>query len=322
MLRAWFFNVGHGDCTLIEHPSGNLTLIDINTSGDYDGDSYADLVAERRANNALAQPFGTGPLAELMEAGAALNAAREELTDPIEFLKQKFPGREIFRFILTHPDLDHMRGIKRLFTEIGVVNFWDTDNTKPAPAFRCEDDRVDWEFYQYLRTGRSGSIRLVLNQGHQAPFINQNWDNSPGGDGIEILSPFPGLTTHCNEKKKSNDLSIVIRVRYGHHSILLPGDAEEIAWGCMVGTYGNRLKSTVLKASHHGRDSGFHLEAVQKIAPEWTVVSVGRKPSTDASHKYRYHAGRAISTRYHGNIHITLDGLQQVSVMVDRNADR
>jgi competence protein ComEC len=32
MLRIHFLNVGHGDCTIISHPSGRLTMIDINNS--------------------------------------------------------------------------------------------------------------------------------------------------------------------------------------------------------------------------------------------------------------------------------------------------
>ena len=32
MLKIHFLNVGHGDCTLLEFPSGRTTLIDINNS--------------------------------------------------------------------------------------------------------------------------------------------------------------------------------------------------------------------------------------------------------------------------------------------------
>ena len=31
-LRLHFLNVGHGDCTFVEFPSGHLTMIDINNS--------------------------------------------------------------------------------------------------------------------------------------------------------------------------------------------------------------------------------------------------------------------------------------------------
>jgi hypothetical protein len=43
-----FLNVGHGDCTIIEHPSGRLSMIDVNNSQDYDTDSFGEVFAEQR----------------------------------------------------------------------------------------------------------------------------------------------------------------------------------------------------------------------------------------------------------------------------------
>src|SRR5262249_47338876 len=113
-----------------------------------------------------------------------------------------------------------------------------------------------------------------------------------GGDNIEILSPTPALVSECNTAEKSNDLSIVVRIHHAGQNILLPGDVEESAWDDMVRFYGYRLKSSFLKASHHGRDTGYHLNALRLIDPTMTFVSVGRKPDTDASYKYRQQTGR------------------------------
>jgi competence protein ComEC len=53
MLRVHFLNVGHGDCTLIQHHSGRLTMVDINTSQEYDPDSFKE--AEQSAAAAQRQ---------------------------------------------------------------------------------------------------------------------------------------------------------------------------------------------------------------------------------------------------------------------------
>jgi len=53
VLRVHFLNVGHGDCTIIKHHSGRLTMIDINNSQDYDVDSFNDyknFLAEQTRN--------------------------------------------------------------------------------------------------------------------------------------------------------------------------------------------------------------------------------------------------------------------------------
>jgi beta-lactamase superfamily II metal-dependent hydrolase len=341
MLRVHFLNVGHGDCTIISHPSGRLTMIDINNSQDYDPDSFKDLVEEEKRRSAgagIGGLFNTPPpapfnaLAGAAGHGGAYNAlaaaanpgvsslfqlnfeelvradAAKEITDPIEFLKKNYPGQHLFRFILTHPDLDHMRGLKNLQEHVGIINFWDTANTKAAPSkFKGSADEEDWKFYQSLRKGAvTGPTVLNYTRASSAYAFARDEYGNLGGDNIEILSPTPQLVADCNAAEKSNDLSITIRVRHGNKTVLLPGDVEAAAWANMVSTYKGNLKSDFLKASHHGRDSGFDLEALKLIKPILTFVSVGRKPDTDASSKYRQQCPRVASTRYHGNINLQI----------------
>ena len=62
-----------------------------------------------------------------------------------------------WRYIQTHPDLDHMRGLKNLHEHVGFHNFWDTEHTKPTPNYRSDADKDDWEYYQKLREGTLGA---------------------------------------------------------------------------------------------------------------------------------------------------------------------
>jgi competence protein ComEC len=336
MFRIHFLNVGHGDCTIISHPSGRLTMIDINNSQDYDPGSFNELLQEEKGKSAIADGLnalsfsgyagvgltsllGAPSLTEIAKADAA-----QEITDPIEFLNQTYPKQKLFRFILTHPDLDHMRGLKRLHEHVGFTNFWDTGNTKPAPsAFKGTADQEDWKFYQALRKGQvDGPGIHNFTRGHSAYAFARDENGNIGGDSIEILSPTPAMVSDCNKNGKSNDISVVLRVRHGTRSILLPGDAEAMAWKDMVAHYGNALKSDYLKASHHGRDSGYDLDALKLIDPRITFVSVGRKPDTDASSKYRQQCPRVASTRFYGNMELRFLDDGSMKWLVDRNADR
>lgn len=362
MLRIHFLNVGHGDCTIIEHPSGRLTMIDINNSQDYDFDSFNDLVADKRRQIEAAHldsaVLGAGPAnvlgglvpppartglggllspenvladrgfsSSLLGLGAlggydaayadAAQDAKGELTDPIAFLQREYPGRSLFRFVLTHPDLDHMRGLKRLHETIGFTNFWDTRHTKPTPNFRSDADREDWIFYQAIR-----SSAKFYTRGETHFAFAHDQDGTAGGDHIEILSPTPILLASCNAAGKSNDLSLVLRIRHGTRSFLFAGDAEAEAWDDMVECYGPALKSDYLKASHHGRDSGHHSEALKHIAPRITFVSVGRKPDTDASSKYRQQCNKVASTRFYGDMELRVNDDASLRWFVQRNADK
>ena len=325
-------------------------MIDINNSQDYDSDSFTELVKEERtkADASRARHAGLGSLfsqSPLIAADFAPNslrgvgaldtrsnallgaydlayvdAARDaalELTDPIEFLQRTYPGKSLFRFILTHPDLDHMRGLKRLHDTVGFTNFWDTNHTKPTPNFRGDADREDWKFYQSIRSTAKNYTR-----GDAFFAFSRDENGLPGGDSIEYLSPTSALIASCNNAGKSNDLSIVLRLRHAGRSFLLAGDAEGEAWDDMIAHYGANLKSDYLKASHHGRDSGYHLDALKHIAPRITFVSVGRKPDTDASSKYRQQCNKVASTRFYGNMELRVDDSGPIEWFVQRNFDK
>jgi beta-lactamase superfamily II metal-dependent hydrolase len=312
MMRVWFLNVGHGDCTIIEHPSGRLTMIDINNSQNYDAGSFQQLLAEETAGYGL---FASKAAIE----EAARRKMAQELVDPIAFFKEKFGNRSLHRFILTHPDFDHFRGLRRLFENVQVVNFWDTRNARTCVSFKNDADREDWAFYQALRGGRIQGVTLLKPwRGDSGWAYGQVADR----DDLEILSPTPQLVDWANQAEDWNELSLVVRANYAGTSVLLPGDAEEWAWDELVAAHGKNLKSTVLKASHHGRQSGFHLDAVKLIAPQITIASVGRKPDTDAHSHYCRQCSNVWSTRYYGTLCLEVSPNGQRSWTCERNGTK
>lgn len=104
-------------------------------------------------------------------------------------------------------------------------------------------------------------------------------------------------------------LRYVLLITYKGFKFVLAGDAEKECWDYIIENYSDKISNVnILKAAHHGRDSGFHEEAVKLMNPEYTIVSVGKKPETDAHNKYKkYTREKVLSTRYRGNIIVTID---------------
>lgn len=299
-------------------------MIDVNVSTEYDSGTRQELIEEKRpAPNSLSGLFERPVAPTLIEEAMILVEAEKEITDPIEFMHQRYPGRRLWRFILTHPDLDHMRGLKRLYEEVGFDNFWDSDNTKMTPSFRKgTTDHIDWRFYKQLQKEGSSYNRKTYNRGNALFAFGRDENGAGVGDAIEILSPTPELVHDVNKAAKSNDLSYVLRVHHAGRSVMLTGDVEEAGWKDIVQAYGVNLKSDFLSASHHGRDSGYYLPAVKLIEPTVCIVSVGRKPPTDASRKYAGQCKRVMSTRYYGNIELRIHDNSNYEWFVQRNADK
>lgn len=265
-----FLNVGKGNCIIIDFPSRRLTVIDID-------DSRAVSANERT----------------LME-----KAGKARLTNPIDYITSQFRNREIFRFILTHPDMDHMSGIKKLFGRKVILNFWDTDNNKYIDPDTWENslyDKEDWDFYQRKRKSNDNPRVLRLYRDE----IGNYWSD----DGIEILAPTKELVEETN-KSKSEDydgVSYVLMVKYSGKKVLLGGDATIKVWEDIIERYGpNYIKSDVLLAPGHGSNSHISKEILDAITPALTIVSVAE--GVDYAYHLYSQYGIVLSTRYYGNI--------------------
>jgi competence protein ComEC len=308
MVKIHFLNVGHGDCTIIEHANGNLTMIDINNGNEVDDSTFNEISSSivstsptRELDCLVSQALGLSRRHQLSCLGYEMG-----LTNPVQFLKSEYPNRSIFRYIQTHPDLDHMRGLAALKSEnIEIVNFWDTYHTKQLDYSQASnDDIAEWEQYQTFRNGKYPTV-LRLFRGAAGKFYNED-ENGGNGNGLHILSPTLGLVKEFDEENKRNEISYVIEYRYANRRIIFGGDAEQSAWESIYQHKGKSLKCDVLKASHHGRDSGYHQQAVKAMSPRYTVVSVGKKPATDASNKYAQYSSNVYSTRWYGDLTLTI----------------
>ena len=316
MLKIHVLNVGHGDCILIEFPAGHLTVVDINRSNEMDKDSFDELVNESfdiqsAVTNKVLYKRGIKTYSEILQE-AKYNI---QLTDPIPYIKRIAGNNNIFRFISTHPHMDHLSGLSALREQIGFINFWVLSNQfKPDLEKLDEIGKQDWALYAGLRDGTIGDIRVVKPlKGEQRDFWQQ--------DGINILAPNAEILKDATEP---NTMSYVLLIKYGSFKVVLGADANVATWEYLVKSYPEELKGiTVLKAAHHGRDSGYHQEAVKLMSPQLTVVSVGKKPENDASSKYRQYSKNVLSTRWYGNVTITLnpDGTGRFDTEYQRSLD-
>lgn len=299
MLKLHILNVGHGDCIVVEFPSGRLSIIDINRSQELDEDSLKEVLSYSNLSKILASKIsyeqGMLKYNEMLKmVGYDVN-----LTDPLSYIAGLGYKSQAFRFISTHPHMDHLTGLNLLLSEIGVTNVWILSNNFTQDLSQLSDSQKnDWKLYQQLRANKVDGI-TVVRPGEMSQ--NNFWMQ----DGIHILAPSNDILKNAN---KHNDVSYVLLIKYGSTKIVLGGDAEENTWEHIVENHRDDISNiTVLKAAHHGRDSGYHQEAIKIMNPDCTVVSVGKKPETDASQKYAQYSNKVLSTRWHGTIRFELN---------------
>ena len=247
-----FLNVKDGDCSIIQHTSGRVSMIDI-----CNGNVENQYVTDSR-----------DPMRTILESLQGDMHQKNYPVNPINYLNS-FDIKYIFRFILTHPDMDHMDGIKRLFSEFTVNCFWDTaNNKKMSDGSFGGFSKEDWLFYQKIRKGALNYYAGSVNCYYNADNANRTGD----GDFLQILCPTEALIKDVNEHGDYNNGSYVILYNEDGRKILFCGDAGEKEWNVLLRYYPNRLRNIdVLIAPHHGRKSGGNDDFLDILKPKLTL---------------------------------------------------
>ena len=170
-------NVGRGSCSVIESPSGRATMVDINDGGKLREEEYK---AIRQRSSGI-----------LFSADSTIRKEEALLVDPIAWFKA-YVGTSMWRFILSHPDKDHMSGVRHLLSDdatIDVLHFWDYDHTRSRTEADYPNNPagwLDWQWYmgfheQYDWEGVTWPKRIQPLRGDTGNY----WTD----DSIEILSP-------------------------------------------------------------------------------------------------------------------------------------
>ena len=101
MAIIHFLNVKQGDCSIISHNSGHVTVIDVCNAKPPDA----------QLEKSIAE-------AAMLEKGISGNfQQKKHPVNPISYLQDR-GIKEVFRYIQTHPDMDHMDGIETLFRRV------------------------------------------------------------------------------------------------------------------------------------------------------------------------------------------------------------
>jgi len=109
-----------------------------------------------------------------------------------------------------------------------------------------------------------------------------------------------------------NNNSIVIRLEYGDISFLFTGDCEHVEED-MILSSGARIKSTVLKAGHHGSKTASGSLFYYMCDPEVVTISAGKRnkfnhPNWEPMKLFQETGADIYRTDFQGNITVLTDG--------------
>ncbi len=258
MSKVHLLNVNKGDCTIFEHASGRTTMIDI---------SAGNIGKEQELLKSLSE------LLEITKPKGNFNMCNSP-TNPIDYLKNTLSFDKLFRFILTHPDMDHLDGFNKLADCVSINNFWDSGARKDKPDFNGSPFKEeDWDRYEKYRDCEEDYVTIISPiAGSRFFYANKNEDGTNGGDGLYILAPSKHLIDEANNSEDFNDCSYVILYKSSGGDIIVAGDAHDKTWDFILDNYEDDIKNCkFLLAPHHGRKSNRNYNFLDIMQPELTL---------------------------------------------------
>lgn len=248
-MTVHVLDIGQGAATLFELPCGTI-LVD--TGGEMNGDFDS-----------------TTALVHQLDA---FFARRKDLKRTIDLL------------VITHPHIDHVRGVPTVLEKYKVKNV--IEGGFPfAKNVTMEMNRLR----DFVAGGTNAKHRAILRD-----------DIPPSGFTDAVIDPIkckvdpvirvlsgrvmvdPGWKDDKHGKDSftnANNHSVVLRVDFGESSMLITGDLEEPAIEDLVAKYeskpGGMLDVDVYQAGHHGSANGTTRALMSAMTPEVAVIQMG-----------------------------------------------
>lgn len=174
-------------------------------------------------------------------------------SDKSSYLVSYLKKKEITNFkyvIATHYDAYHLNGV------VGALNVFDVENVI-CPEYTTTT-RVYNSFISIMDNKKINRIK---------PIVGETYSLGRG----EFTIIAPNSTGYSNV----NDYSVGIRFKYNNKSFLVAGDATNISEEEIVNNSID-INSDVYIVNHHGSSGSSSSEFLNKIDPEYAVISAGK----------------------------------------------
>lgn len=182
---------------------------------------------------------------------------------------------EIEELVITHPHLDHFRGVSSLLDKyniksISLAPFWNQFGMGP-PTYRAMlnqmyQKKADIDFISgYSRMYPDGALST-----NQTDFIIDKEALY-----IELLGPSNSLLSQLERDKKldTNHLSIISGIHWNKFSMVFAADAQMENWAYFDSEGMFSKKCKVLRSAHHGSGNGIQWERLDRLDPKCVIIS-------------------------------------------------
>lgn len=231
---------------------------------------------------------GQGDATLIMCSGEAMliDAADNDNGSKVQLYLSKRNVSNLKYVIGTHPDADHIGGLDVILYKFDCETLIMPDVVADTATYR-----------DVIETMEVKEIDNTL------PAVGDKY--TLGDATFMILGP-------VDTYEDRNDNSVCILLEHGENSFLFTGDAQEEAEADLVDLDIN-IDADVYKVGHHGSSSSSSLELLDRVTPEYAVISCAEDnsyghPHAEVLNNLRMNGVKVFRTDEQGSIVVTSDG--------------
>jgi competence protein ComEC len=203
----------------------------------------------------------------------------------------------VHTLVLSHANSDHLNGLIYIAEHFHVKNIWTNNEATDTHAYQI-----------FMETIEKNNIHMPeYKEIAGIHYIN--------GVCIDICYPSKDFIERRKKEtwRNLNNNSLVLKASFGSRSFLFPGDIQTRAEYELAAIVGEKLKSTVLLAPHHGSKTSSSERFVEMVDPEVVIFSSGWKsrfgfPHPSVVKRYKEKGCRILGTARNGAISMSTDG--------------
>jgi competence protein ComEC len=223
--------------------------------------------------------------AVLVDTGGEQNEQFDSVPALIGYLDDFFARRTdlkktISLLVISHPHIDHTRGIEAVLGRYPVKNVVDNGDVRDDVGGKPQLALHAW---LSKRRKKVGHLDVARSEIDPEDGITGAVVDPVGGCAASKIDPvlralWSGDTGREEIGQNPNNDSVVLRVDFGEASLLLPGDLELLAIARLVKKYEKHpelIDADVYLVPHHGSRNSSTADFVRRVSPEVAIISNG-----------------------------------------------